>query len=57
VFNVLALPVLAQVPYLETDDDRSRVRRRRLTFAAAAITFCCVGGYVFWAMQLWKHVI
>jgi polysaccharide chain length determinant protein (PEP-CTERM system associated) len=57
VFNVLALPVLAQVPYLETDDDRSRVRRRRLMFAAAAITFCCVGGYVFWAMQLWKHVI
>jgi polysaccharide chain length determinant protein (PEP-CTERM system associated) len=57
VFNVLALPVLAQVPYLETDDDRSRARRRRLMFAAAAITFCCVGGYVFWAMQLWKHVV
>jgi polysaccharide chain length determinant protein (PEP-CTERM system associated) len=57
VHDVLSLPVLALVPYLSTQQEKEHARKQRLAFAASAVMFFSVSGYVFWAMKLWKHVI
>jgi polysaccharide chain length determinant protein (PEP-CTERM system associated) len=57
VFSSLALPVLAVVPYVESDEDRSRAVRRRWLVSVGATVAISAGGYVFWAMKLWKHVV
>jgi hypothetical protein len=54
---VLSLPVLALVPHVATKEELQRARVHRWTFVAAGVTFVSVSSYVFWAMQLWKHVI
>lgn len=54
--QVLGLPVIALVPNLLTVADRRRMRNRRLVISATAMLVIGAGGYVFWAMQLWKFV-
>ena len=54
--QVLELPVIALVPEVVTDADRSTRRTRRLLLASAAVGMVCAGGYVFWAMRLWTFV-
>jgi polysaccharide chain length determinant protein (PEP-CTERM system associated) len=57
VVNVLSLPVLAIVPYVETGAERAR-RVRRLGFVAASAGVSVVAaGYVFWSMQLWNYLV
>jgi polysaccharide chain length determinant protein (PEP-CTERM system associated) len=57
ITDVLALPVLALVPLVETTRERAvHVRRRRLLSTAVAATVLCAG-IVFWRLQLWKHVM
>lgn len=57
ILDVLALPVLAVVPLVQTEGDQVSVRRRR----RVAVTVCGVAAisamYVFWSLQLWKHIV
>jgi polysaccharide chain length determinant protein (PEP-CTERM system associated) len=56
VLEVLALPVVALVPHVESVTDRKSRRRRRLYFSTATAVVVAAGGYVFWMMKLWKYV-
>jgi polysaccharide chain length determinant protein (PEP-CTERM system associated) len=57
VIDVLKLPVIALVPrILHPEDLRRRVRNRRLALATVVIGLVA-GGYGFWVMQLWKHIV
>jgi polysaccharide chain length determinant protein (PEP-CTERM system associated) len=57
VLSALSLPVLAAVPYVETQVER-RVRiRRRLLVSTVAVLAAAGAGYVFWAMRLWTVVV
>jgi uncharacterized protein involved in exopolysaccharide biosynthesis len=56
VLEVFQLPVLATVPYLPSDDDRRRRRRQLVLASAVACVAVIIGGYGFWALQLWKHI-
>jgi polysaccharide chain length determinant protein (PEP-CTERM system associated) len=57
IAQTLALPVLAIVPYVESDEDRRRAHHRKrikmMTIGAATTA----AAYVFWTMELWKHVV
>lgn len=57
VLDILALPVLALVPQVETESERTRRAHRRwaLSSGVALVTVAC--GYVFWVMRLWRHII
>jgi polysaccharide chain length determinant protein (PEP-CTERM system associated) len=57
VVEVLGLPVVAVVPYLDLAVDRRsrRLRQWLVTTAVAAMT--AAGAVVFWSMQLWKHIV
>ena len=57
VLEVLALPVLASVPRVETSASRLVKRRRRVAFSLAGITSVVVAGYVTWTLKLWNSVI
>ncbi len=48
------LPVLAGIPVIVTEDDRSRIRRRRAAWAAGslAVMGIAVAGFHFWVMDL-----
>lgn len=56
VLDVLALPVLAIVPLVPDAADLARTRSRRLVVAAVAGFGALSAGYVFWTLQLWKHI-
>jgi uncharacterized protein involved in exopolysaccharide biosynthesis len=55
--HVLAVPVLAVVPYVETRAERSHRRWRLIAASIAAIAVTGGAGYVFWVMRLWTFVI
>lgn len=57
VLEVLALPVLASVPRVETAASRLAKRRRRLAFSLAGVTSLVFAGYVTWTLKLWNSVI
>ncbi|MGH9329055.1 MAG: hypothetical protein ACRD09_01315, partial [Vicinamibacterales bacterium] len=57
VVEVLALPVLALVPFVEGPADRRRQRQRRVLAATATVIALVAGGYAFWIMKLWKYVV
>lgn len=48
------LPVLAGIPVIVTDEDRSRIRRRRVVWVAGALAVMgiAVGGFHLWVMDL-----
>lgn len=57
VLDLVSLPVLALVPYVETDEERSRRVRRIWLLSSGLVVVLVVGGYVFWTMRLWRSVI
>jgi polysaccharide chain length determinant protein (PEP-CTERM system associated) len=57
VLHVLSLPVLAQVPYIETRSERVRRRWRWAAATVAALMLAIGAGYVFWIMRLWTVVV
>jgi polysaccharide chain length determinant protein (PEP-CTERM system associated) len=57
VREVLALPVLATVPFVESPVDRRRRLRRGWLFATAGVLVATGAGYVFWSMRLWTFVV
>jgi polysaccharide chain length determinant protein (PEP-CTERM system associated) len=56
IMDVLKVPVIARVPYLPNDSDRQQQQRSRVFASAAASLTVILGGYGFWAMQLWKFI-
>jgi hypothetical protein len=57
VVDVLSLPVVAIVPYVESDAERATMWRRRLLVSMAAVLLVTAAGYVFWSMKLWRYAI
>lgn len=57
IMDVLELPVLANVPLVESDADVRARKWRSLLTSAAAVVALSAGGYVFWVMRLWKYVV
>jgi len=57
VVTLLSLPVLAQIPVVDSAADLRVRRRRRLLSSAASAMVVLVSGYVFWAMELWRYVV
>lgn len=57
VLEVLSLPVLTTVPYVQTESDKQRVQRRRLTVSLASGLCLAAAGYVVWTMELWKSLL
>jgi hypothetical protein len=57
IHDVLALPVLATVPFVESPEDRRRRLRRGWLFATAGLVVATGAGYVFWVMRLWTVVV
>jgi protein tyrosine kinase modulator len=56
VLDVLALPVLAIVPLVPDAAELGRKRTRRMMAVAVASFAVLSAGYVFWTLQLWKHI-
>lgn len=56
VIEVLSLPVLASVPYVETDRERRRRYRRTVAFASIGVIGAVGAGYLVWSLQLWKSI-
>jgi len=56
IMTVLALPVLAMVPYVETSPERSRRSRRMALIGTGGAMTVCAALYVFWAMRLWNFI-
>lgn len=57
VLEVLALPVLASVPLIETAEDRKRRQQRGLALSAAGIACAAVASYLTWTLKLWNSLI
>jgi polysaccharide chain length determinant protein (PEP-CTERM system associated) len=56
VVEVLSLPVLAVVPYLESETDRLKRRYRQLLVSGSLTLAAGAGCYVIWVMKLWRYV-
>lgn len=56
VVDVLALPVLATVPRVQTSVERSRERRLRVVVSMAGLAGVCIATYMTWALKLWNSV-
>jgi polysaccharide chain length determinant protein (PEP-CTERM system associated) len=57
VLEVLGLPVLAQVPRVESEADRIRQRRRQIAVAVAGATCVVAAAYFTWTLKLWKSLL
>jgi polysaccharide chain length determinant protein (PEP-CTERM system associated) len=57
VIDVLALPVVALVPYVESAGDQLRRRRRQRVLSTVTGVTAVAGGYAFWAMKLWHYIV
>ena len=57
ITDLLKLPVIALVPQVVSAEQRRRARVRKGLLTAAASVAVLAGGYGFWAMELWKHVV
>ncbi|MEP7117213.1 MAG: hypothetical protein ABI880_06515 [Acidobacteriota bacterium] len=57
VLEVLALPVLASVPRIESALDKARRRRRQLVASLAGATCVVAAGYVTWTLKLWRSLL
>ncbi len=57
VLDVLSLPVLATVPYVESAADKVRAQRRRLVLSVGGAACFLAIGYVTWTLKLWNSLI
>ena len=57
VIELLALPVVAQVPHVDSDDDLRWRRTRRWLASMTTTIALTVGGYLFWTLELWRFII
>lgn len=57
VFDVLALPVLAGVPYVESESDKAWHKRRTMWLSAAGAVSLAGMFYLTWALKLWNSLI
>jgi polysaccharide chain length determinant protein (PEP-CTERM system associated) len=57
VLEVLALPVLASIPRIDTEAEKRVRQRQRMMLSAAGITCAVVAGYLTWALKLWNSLI
>jgi uncharacterized protein involved in exopolysaccharide biosynthesis len=57
IAQTLALPVLAMVPYVESDEDKRRAHQRTRMKVMTIGVATTAAAYVFWTMELWKHVV
>jgi polysaccharide chain length determinant protein (PEP-CTERM system associated) len=57
VLEVLALPVIALVPYVQSAADVAQERKKRRWLSLAAVATAVSAGVVVWALQLWRHLI
>jgi len=57
VLDVLSLPVLATVPYIQTAAEKVRAQRRRMLVSAAGVTCVAAAGYVAWTLKLWNSLL
>jgi polysaccharide chain length determinant protein (PEP-CTERM system associated) len=55
VLNALAVPVLAQIPFVATAIERKKQRRGRTMRMTAAVALLVVCGTIFWRLELWKY--
>ena len=57
VLGAIELPVLVLLPFVATEADHRRQKRRRaMTWAAAVATFAVTGALV-WFLRLWRYVV
>jgi len=57
VLGAIDLPVLVLLPYVTTDVELRRQKRRRWMAWAAVIGLCVATGALVWMLQLWKFVV
>ena len=57
ILDVLALPVLALIPQVDTAAERARRFRVRTMLSATGVAVMGVAAYVFWAMRLWNFIV
>ncbi len=56
VLDVLALPVLATVPYVATAAEKARGQRRRMAATVGGAACVTLLGYVAWSLKLWNSL-
>ena len=57
VLEVLAMPVLASVPRIETSSEKAGKRRRQLALSLAGVACVTAAGYVTWTLKLWNSLL
>lgn len=57
VLDVVALPVLATVPYVSTEVERKKQTRVRIAVALGAVLLAVAAGVVFVSMRLWNYFV
>jgi polysaccharide chain length determinant protein (PEP-CTERM system associated) len=57
LLGAIDLPVLALLPFVTTQADLRRARRRRWLVSAAVVVVCAASGALVWFLQLWKYVL
>ena len=57
IVEVLGMPVLAALPFIETAAAKRRKIWRRVLVSAAAIAVTTGAAYAFWLLRLWKVVV
>jgi len=57
LLGAIDLPVLVLLPFVTTEADLRRQRRRRSIESAAAVGVCVAAGALVWFLKLWKFVV
>lgn len=57
VFDILALPVLAAVPLVVTEGERTQRRRKARMLAVTGALSVAGMGYVAWSLRLWQSLL
>jgi polysaccharide chain length determinant protein (PEP-CTERM system associated) len=56
VLDVLAMPVLATVPYVATTAEKERSRKLQIAASVSAVLCLALAGYVTWNLELWNSL-